>query len=331
MSKKNGDEGSGGLLQAAGTQESSGSMGSGGLLQAAGSLPGGRSTTKLNEEHATAIEMVVGRRTFDEMCILFPLISRCDGEDWIERIRYSRNFWYHIPGKCERLPKVKGPQAEHLKEFLPFTGRPLPWTYKATEGMIQYWIWYLVEILLTDSALWFRCKQSHNESISIWNEKKSFPSTFGHCMDAPLGVEADGQQLHLGNRDLDHQHSKRWKGLVSGCEVVGSGRRLPTAGSALAGPTGSGCRLPAARSGVQEISDEESTSTQFGLPTQYAQSGYRDAQVPLSAGPTDTAYTSTNPVERRGAWCGYFIRLVEATMRLVGIASRLKPRNRPKY
>ena len=69
---------------------------------------------------------------------------------------------------------------------------------------------------------------------------------------------------------------------------------------------------------AHESSDGESTETQFMLPAQYTQDEYRDAQVPLCAGPVDTVYTSTGPVQHRGAWCGYFLRLVEAMMRLMG-------------
>ena len=99
---------------------------SGGLSEAAGHRSGWKMNPRLTDEESAAIGGVIGKSTFNEMCILYPLISRMDGDDWLERVKYSRNFWYHIPGEAQDLPKVRGPTNwEHKKEFIPFT-YPLP-------------------------------------------------------------------------------------------------------------------------------------------------------------------------------------------------------------
>ena len=350
LSKLNGEEGLGGHMKAVGAQASAGETGAGGLSEADGPRPGGRSYARLTEEESAAVDKVVGRPTFDEMCILFPLAARLDGDDWLERIKYSRNFWYHIPGKGSELPKVRGPTVqEHQHEFIPFTGQLPAGTAKATKGATQYWIWFPIMMLREDSRLWFRCKAPVGEIISIWEERQLLPTTYGHYLTAPLGVEVMGQQLYLGNRVDDASlHSQKWNGLVSDTEVVGTGRRIAAAGASSLGATegeGTGHRLsvacapPAdttgpgrctstAGTGGRIFSDAESEETQFMLPAQYSQDKYRDARVPLCAGPVDTKFTSTEQVKRRGAWSSYFVKLAEAIMRLVGRRKEMKCLNR---
>ena len=130
----------------------------------------------MTDEESAAIEGFIGKQLFNEMCMLYPLVSRLDDDTWLNRIKYSRNFWYHIPGEANELPRVKGPtNDEHRKEFVPFRS-PYPLdSLQATKGQTQYWVWTPVARLTKDAALWFRCRDPLLEIHNLWLEKGFFP------------------------------------------------------------------------------------------------------------------------------------------------------------
>ena len=148
----------------------------------------------------------------------------------------------------------------------------------------------------------------------MWAESHIFPTTHGSYLNAPFGIEIDGQQLYLGSRSEEVRSSQKWAALMVSQMGSGSGRRSSAMGPIPVAPAGTGSRSSVVGSGGPVA------ETRFALPSQYNCEEYRDNSVPEAAGPVDEKFSSTEPVPRRAAWCGYFLRLIEAIRRVLPLA-----------